>query len=70
MSQGFRSALTMSDGESAVRKLRTELDHMGIEIEVYGAGGHVARVERRLRTVKERMRCYVSHHLPCAHRGR
>ena len=29
-----------------------------------GAGGHVARVERKIQTVKGRVRAYISHHLP------
>ena len=72
LSQGYRTALIMSDGEKSVGKLRTQLNHLGIEIDVSGAGGHVARVERRIRTVKEAtcLITYRSHHQhsfsPCA----
>ena len=66
LSQGYPTALIMSDGEKAVGKLRAQLNQLGIEVDISGAGGHVARVERRIRTVKERIRSYVSHHLPFA----
>jgi hypothetical protein len=66
-SQGFQPKLIMSDGEGAVAKLRTELNLLGVEVDVSGAGGHVARVERRIQVVKERMRTYTHiHHLPFA----
>ena len=64
-SQGFEAKLIMSDGEGAVSKLKTELNLLGVEVDVSGAGGHVARVERRIQVVKERMRTHI-HHLPFA----
>lgn len=64
-SQGFQPKLIMSDGEGAVAKLRTELNLLGVEVDVSGAAGHVARVERRIQVVKERMRTHI-HHLPFA----
>ena len=33
-------------------------------MDVSGAGGHVARIERKIQTVKERVRSYMSHQLP------
>ena len=44
--------LIMSDGESAVGKITRELNQMGIEVDVSGPGGHVARIERKIQTVK------------------
>ena len=31
---------------------------------ISGAGGHVARIERRIRVIKEMLRAHVSYHLP------
>jgi Zinc knuckle len=64
-SQAFRAKLIMSDGEGAIAKLKTELDLLGIEVDVSGAGGHVARLERRIQVLKERMRTHV-YYLPFA----
>jgi hypothetical protein len=62
-SQNFKTRLIMTDGEGALAKLKTELNALGIEVDVSGAGGHVARVERRIQVVKERVRTHT-HHLP------
>jgi hypothetical protein len=53
----------MTNGEGALAKLKTELNALGIEVDVSGAEGHVARVERRIQVVKERVRTHT-HHLP------
>jgi hypothetical protein len=37
-----------------------ELKQMGIEVDISGAGGHVARIERRIRTIKERVRAHIA----------
>lgn len=63
-SQGFKTSVTMSDGEGAVVTLVDELGKLGVEVDISGAGGHVARAERRIRVIKERMRANVSYHLP------
>ena len=63
-SQGFKTSVIMSDGEGAVVALVDELGKLGVEVDISGAGGHVARVERRIRVIKERLRATVSHHLP------
>ena len=44
----------MSDGEGAVKSLIDELGRLGVEVDVSGAGGHVARIERKIRIVGER----------------
>jgi hypothetical protein len=64
-SQDFKAKLIMSDGEGAVAKLKTELNMLGVEGDISGAGGHVARVERRIQVLRERMRTHV-HILPFA----
>jgi hypothetical protein len=64
-SQDFKAKLIMSDGEGAVAKLKTELNMLGVEVDISGAGGHVARVERRIQVLRERMRTDV-HILPFA----
>lgn len=35
-----------------------------MDVDISGAGGHVSRVERRIRVIKERLRAYLSYHLP------
>jgi hypothetical protein len=62
-SQNFKTRLIMTDGEGAIAKLITELNALGIEVDISGAGGHVARVERRIQVLKERVRTH-RHHLP------
>ena len=62
-SQHFTTPLLMSDGEGAIAKMQTELNAIGVEVDISGAGGHVARVERRIRVIKERVRTHT-HHLP------
>ena len=62
-SQNFKTPLLMSDGEGAIAKLQTELNSIGVEVDISGAGGHVGRVERRIQVVKERVRTHI-HHLP------
>ena len=37
---------------------------MGIELDISGAGGHVARVERKIQMIKERARCHMTGRLP------
>jgi hypothetical protein len=74
-SQNFQAPLLMSDGEGAVGKLTTELNALGMEVDISGAGGHVPRVERRIQVVKETVRAYRSYHVHpytlhvCAERG-
>jgi hypothetical protein len=62
-SQNFKTRLIMTDGEGAVGKLRTKLNSLGIKVDVSGAGGHVARVERRIQVLKERVRTHY-YYLP------
>ena len=54
----------MSDGEGAIGKIKDDLNLLGIEVDVSEAGGHVARIERKIQTVKERVRAHISHQLP------
>ena len=57
--------LIMSDGEGAVGKITRELNQMGIEVDVSGAGGHVACIERKIQTVKGSTRTIMqSDYLP------
>ena len=65
-SQNFMTAMIMSDGERGVTSIITELEALGVEVDISGAGGHVARVERRIRVIKERLRSSVAYHLPFA----
>ena len=63
-SRNFSTRLIMSDGEGAIGKITSQLNLMGIEVDVSGAEGHVARIERKIQTVKERVRAHIAHQLP------
>ena len=65
-SQNFKTAVIMSDGERGVTSIIPELEALRIEVDISGAGGHVARVERRIGVIKERLRSHVAYHLPFA----
>ena len=54
----------MTDGEGALGKLVPCLNDMGIEVDISSAGGHVARIERKIRVVEEREIAHMAHHLP------
>ena len=63
-SRSFLVTLIMTDGEGAIGAVATELRQLGIELDVSGAGGHVSRIERRIRMIKERVRAHIAHKLP------
>ena len=63
-SRNFFVTIIMTDGEGAIGAVSTELKQMGIELDVSGAGGHVSRIERRIRMIKERVGPHMSHKLP------
>ena len=54
----------MSDGEGVVGQITEERNLLGMEVDISGAAGHVARIERKIQTVKERVFAYKSHELP------
>ena len=59
--------MIMSDGEGAVKSLVDELEKLGVEVDVSGAGGHVAKIERKILIIRERVRCHVAYYLPSVH---
>ena len=63
-SRNFLVHLIMSDGEGAIGKMRLDLMALRIEVDVSAAGGHVARIERRIQMVKERARAHICGRLP------
>ena len=63
-SRNFVVRLIMSDGEGAIGKLTPYLMSLGMEVDVSAAGGHVARIERRIQMVKERARAHICGRLP------
>jgi Zinc knuckle len=63
-SKAYTASVIMTDGEGAIGKLIPYLNELGIEVDVSAAGGHVARVERRIRVIKERVRAHMAYHLP------
>ena len=64
--RNFRTAMIYSDGEGAIGKLKPYLNKLGIEVDISGAGGHVSRIERRIRVLKERVRAYINMRCPFA----
>ena len=62
--QGFKVTTIFSDGEGAVGRLKNTLNAMGVELDISGAGGHVARIERKIQMIKERARCHMTGRLP------
>ena len=63
-SRNFLVQVIMSDGEGAIGKMRLDLLALGIEVDVSAAGGHVARIERRIQMVKERARAHINGRIP------
>ena len=45
-SRNFVTRMIMSDGEGEVGRIKGELNMLGIEVDISGAGGHVARSKR------------------------
>ena len=64
--RNFTTSVIYSDGEGAIAKLKSQLNQLGIEVDISGAGGHVSRIERRLRVLKERVRAHLEGRLPFA----
>jgi hypothetical protein len=62
--EGFSVSTIFSDGEGAVGKLKTHLNMLEIELDVSGGGGHVARIEREIQMIKERIRAHMTGRLP------
>jgi hypothetical protein len=62
--QGFSVSMIFSDGEGAIGKLKTHLNMQGIELDISGAGGHVARIEKKIQMIKERIRAHMTGRLP------
>ena len=51
-SRNFFVKTIMTDGEGSIGAVSMELKMLGIELDISGAGGHVSRVERRIRTIR------------------
>jgi hypothetical protein len=47
----FEVTTIVSDGEGAIVSLIDELGLLGVEVDISGAGGHVARIERKIRLI-------------------
>jgi hypothetical protein len=59
-SRNFEVKIIKSDGEGGVDKCRGTIEEMGILLDVAGPGQHVSVVERKIQTIKERVRMYDS----------
>ena len=57
--QHFQVSHILTDNEGGITALFTELQQAGYVINPAGAGDHVPIVERKIRTVKERMWAYL-----------
>jgi hypothetical protein len=60
-SRGFIVRTVLTDGEGAVHACTLWLNQQGVIVNPAGPGKHVAIVERKIRLIKERIRC---HRLP------
>ena len=49
----------LSSREGAIGKAKTELQLLGNEVDIWGAGGHVPRVERKIRTIRNSYRAHT-----------
>jgi len=56
----FRVPNCTIDGEGAIVKITADLNRLGIVVNPAGPGDHVPKIERNIRTVKERVRCHVT----------
>jgi hypothetical protein len=54
--QGFTVTTIFSDGEV--------MNMLGIEVDISGAGGHVAQIERKIQIIKDRIRAIITGRLP------
>jgi hypothetical protein len=63
-SRNFQVRVIMTDGEKSVGKLKEHLNQLGIELDTTGAGGYVAKIERRIHSIKERVRTHICGKLP------
>ena len=50
LSRNYEVSLIMSDGVGAVGKLKLFLNKLGIEVDISGAGGHLATVQKNRNT--------------------
>ena len=57
-SRNFDIVQLRIDGEGALGPIVNELSHLGIVVDIAGPGQHVPVVERRIQTVKQRVRAY------------
>ena len=63
-SRNFLVQVIISDREGAIGNMRLDLLAMGIEVDVSAAGGHVARIERRIQMMNERARAHLNGRIP------
>ena len=59
-SRSFEVKVVRSDGEGGVESCRKHLEDAGVQLEIAGPGQHVPAIERKLQTIKERVRMYDS----------
>ena len=61
--QGFKVTTLRVDGESGIvtdKENVIELNNMGVTVDPCVSGDHIPNVERKIRTIKERVRCMAS----------
>ena len=57
--QYYEVSYILMDNEGGIAALFPELERAGYKINPAGAGDHVPIVERKIRTIKERVRAYL-----------
>jgi hypothetical protein len=63
-SRGFDCVIIKTDAEGAVGVMAPTLNSKGIVVDTSGPGQHVPVVERKIQTIKQRVRCHENS-LPC-----
>ena len=58
--RAFQTPDILMDNESALSAITPQLNEKGYIVNPAGPGDHVKRIERQIRTVKERVRCHVT----------
>ena len=59
-SRDFDCVQLRTDGEGALGAMRDELSGLGVVLDISGPGQHVPVIERKIQTVKERVRAHVN----------
>ena len=56
MSKGFTIRRVTSDGEASIRSIRTEVEALGVELNILGHGSHTPHAESAIGHIKNKAR--------------